>query len=183
MAITTREYAKINLEVSTLLQKHKIKRPPVKIKDIAEGLSLEVVPHYIADNISGVLMAKGTSGTIAFNPNDPEVRQRFTIAHELGHFILHRKNSTSSEQLFIDRDFLVKYRSSNKYSPSEYEQEQQANAFAATLLMPEEFVLAELAKIDYDDLTEIELIDALARVFEVSPTAMTYRLANLDINV
>jgi Zn-dependent peptidase ImmA (M78 family) len=128
-------------------------------------------------------MAKGTSGTIAVNPNDPEVRRRFTIAHELGHFILHRKNSASSEQLFIDRDFLVKYRSSNKYTPADYEQEQQANAFAAALLMPEEFVYAELAKIDYDDLSEIELINALAEVFEVSPTAMTYRLANLYIYV
>lgn len=166
-----------------MLKKHKIKRPPVQIKDIAEGLSIDVVPHFISEDISGVLMAKGASGTIAYNPNDPPLRHRFTIAHELGHFILHKKNSVSSEQLFVDRDFLVKYRSSNKYSPTEYEQEQQANAFAAALLMSEEFVHAELAKMDYDDLSEIQLIEALARVFEVSPTAMTYRFSNLDIYI
>jgi len=125
------------------------------------------------------LLIEKSKATIGFNNSNPKTRQRFTIAHELGHFILHHSNQ--SEQIFVDKDFLVKYRSSQQYSPADILHEQQANAFAAELIMPKNFIKAELIKEEYSELNESEVIEALSKVFEVSVIAMSYRLANLNI--
>ena len=87
-----------------------------------------------------------------------------------------------NNNLFVDKDFLVKYRGNNSYTHKELIQEQQANAFSAALLMPEEFVLDELKKQSTLKLSEIELIETLAKLFDVSVPAMTYRLNNLNLN-
>jgi len=58
--------------------------------------------------------------------------------------------------------------------------EQQANAFAAAILMPEELLRNQVAIIDFDFGSE-EAIKYLARIFDVSTQAMSYRLANLGI--
>lgn len=183
MRLSTREFNKSVYEAFLLLSKHNIRQPHVPIKQIAESFSIDVIPYYFGDNVSGVLIAKGDVATIGYNPNEPEVRQRFTIAHELGHYVLHRKSKSPGEQLFVDRDFLVKYRSSYKYSEAEYLQEQQANAFAAALLMPESLIHKELRKKEYESVSEIDLIDVLAKLFRVSNVAMTYRLSNLNIDL
>ena len=75
---------------------------------------------------------------LSYNPNGSLVRQRFAITHEIGHFVLHKKQA--SEKIFVDKDFLVKYRNSKSYSSSEHRDEQAANAFAAELLMPENLI-------------------------------------------
>src|SRR3954470_4270018 len=68
---------------------------------------------------------------IGINSSHPETRKRFTIAHEMGHLVLHQL-----DQVHVDKQFLVKLRddiSSQAIDPHEIE----ANAFAAALLMPE----------------------------------------------
>lgn len=179
MPLPLSDYKRIKKEASTLISKFKITQPPIPIIEIAKQLSLDVLEYNFGDSASGVLVVENNIGTIGFNPSDSEVRQRFTIAHELGHYILHKKSE--NEKLFVDKYFLVKYRNSKNYSSAEFKHEQEANTFAAELLMPEELVYAELAKADYSDLSESGLIEELARVFNVSPLAMTYRLSNLNI--
>lgn len=71
-------------------------------------------------------------GTIGFNPTESKTRQRFTIAHELGHFELHKQDSG----LFVDKEFKMLFRDQNS-SSGEIRKEQEANAFAAAILMPE----------------------------------------------
>lgn len=128
---------------------------------------------------SAILVISGEKGTIGYNSKDPLVRQRFTLAHEIGHYRLHKNES----ELFVDKDFLIKkFRNTNStYSAQEYLQEQQANAFAAALLMPEHLLKAELAKEDTYDYNEIDLIQLLAKKFQVSVAAMSFRISNLNL--
>jgi Zn-dependent peptidase ImmA (M78 family) len=84
------------------------KRPPVNVEQIAKHLGLKVVRVDLGDDISGLLISKGDSTTIAVQESDPPKRQRFTIAHEIAHFHLrHSLNrasmSTSTEVILLRR--------------------------------------------------------------------------------
>lgn len=179
MAILPKELQKLEDTAMSLIKANKLFKPPVSVEDIAKNLGLDVIAYNLGDDISGTLVVENKKGFIGYNPSHSRVRQRFTIAHELGHFLLH--NHSSSGKLFVDKDFLVKYRSANNYTTLELRHEQEANAFAAALLMPKEFVHKELSKKSSSDLPELELIECLAKVFDVSIPAMTYRLSNLNI--
>ncbi len=135
--------------------------PPIDPARIADHLGL-VVRHATFNDptISGALR----DGTIYVNYNDLPTRQRFTIAHEIGHAVLH---STEAEP-FVDL-----YRSSVS-SLGTNQLERDANAFAAELLMPEDLLTR------YCDLIEVNP-DELAAIFQVSPQAMRNRLNNLRL--
>ena len=62
--------------------------------------------------------------TIFVNDNEPATRNLFTVAHELGHYILHEGTNN-------------RYDEYHKYTPEERKKEFQANDFAGKLLMPE----------------------------------------------
>jgi Zn-dependent peptidase ImmA (M78 family) len=137
-------------------------RAPVDVKRMANDLGILV---FELDNmplgVSGKLFQdkKSSSGwSIGVNKNDSATRKRFTIAHELSHFLLHRN--------YISNGVLddVLYR-------SEYlsgAQETEANKFAADILMP--YSLLQSAAIKATN------VDDLARTFGVSPQAMSIRL-------
>lgn len=130
----------------------------------------------MGDNISGALVIQNNHGTIGFNPHESKVRQRFTIAHELGHYLLHKNQTTD---LFIDTEFKVLFRDNNS-STGKIKIEQEANAFAAAILMPEKFLVDEIMKHHFH-LTDDGTLKVLARRFNVSVAAMTLRLANLNL--
>lgn len=180
MSLTATEIKKIEKEADAMLAKANITTPGVPVEQLARERGLHVIPYDLGAEISGVLVVAGGVGTIGFNPKDPKGRQRFTIAHELAHHVLHVRPN-SQDELFVDSKFLVKYRKAKPYTEVERKQEWEANAFAAALLMPESLVTAELEKDEYNEVPELELIDKLAKVFGVSTPAMTYRLANLNI--
>lgn len=105
---------------------------------------------------------------IDLNINDPEVRQRFSLAHELGHYLFHKKligDGVSDSPAFRSPDPSV-YRN----TPLEQHHETQANQFAANLLMPKELVTQ--AERDIGGRDE----KALARALNVSVPAMRIRL-------
>ena len=101
---------------------------------------------------------------------DPK-RQRFTIAHELGHLRLHSKD----QPVFIDKAPKVMYRN-NASATGEIHKEREANAFAAALLMPKDLIanVIENCKCGGDD-----AVKYLAKEFKVSDQAMSFRLSNL----
>ena len=113
---------------------------------------------------SGVIEKNGDDVTMYINPNESLERQRFTIAHELGHFVNgHLNNSTTM------------FRDGNKqYSRDNYDfQEYEANTYAAELLMPKE-------KIDFLIYNAKKTtVEELAEALIVSYTAMKIRLQNL----
>lgn len=156
-----------------------ITEAPIPIERIIRNNDVLMDETDLGDEISGLLIITNNTAVIAYSPNQVQQRKRFTLAHEFGHFILHK--GVDEDSFFVDKDFIVKYRGNKIYSERETRQEQEANAFAASILMPKQFVFDELSKPEFKDLTELALIDALAKKFDVSVPAMTYRLSNLNI--
>lgn len=139
----------------------------IDLRKIAKKLGIKIVRHPFSENLSGVFFKKDNKLFLGVNSDHHEHRRRFTIAHEIGHYVLH-----SGEILHYDTDELEKIflRSDDISSPEEIE----ANHFAAELLMPEELIL----KCIEDDERSIKV---LAERFNVSEGAMRYRLTNLRL--
>lgn len=150
---------------------------PIAIDKIIKNQGLKLVP-YDEDGISGILMIEQNTATIGYARNESPQRQRFTKAHELGHFMLHRGGN-----LFIDKDFKTMYRPASSNAPSTEWQEWEANEFAACILMPEHLVREELEKIqiDYVDDNKGSWIEKLAKKFGVSVSAMSIRISRLGL--
>ena len=172
-------YGRIRRIAAELLAEHSIKRPPVPVEAIAKAAGVQVTYRNFNNEISGALVRRGTSAIIAVAAEQPLVRQRFTIAHELGHFLLH---ATAGEEVHIDKHFKVQFRSPAS-STAEDVGEIEANAFAAALLMPEEWLLREARKVTFD-FDDPEAVRELAERYDVSAQAMTFRLTNLlDLSI
>jgi Zn-dependent peptidase ImmA (M78 family) len=146
---------------------------PIKIEEIARLKGLKVMPYPLGEDVSGLLSIEDGKGTIGYNENEPKVRRRFTIAHELGHYELHKDKS----DLFVDKQFIYRSKDSGN-SAVNIQMEQEANFFASAILMPTDLLRKEVSKIQID-LGSGPGINELAKVFEVSPTAMSVRLAQL----
>ena len=166
----------IQRKVEEILSRAAINEPPVNLLTIAESLKLKIVSDYKPpeSDVSGCLIRKDGQGIIGINPSQSESRKRFTIAHEIGHFILH-----TGEEIHLDRaqSFRVNFRDS-KSSVAVYPDEMEANFFAAELLMPTEFVSRDIQTMDLapeDD----SMLQELAERYQVSIQALTYRLINL----
>lgn len=149
---------------------------PVPVEAIATDLALLIEPTALADSVSGILVVSTGRGVIGVNKSHSFRRQRFTIAHEIGHYVLHRDQA----QLFIDKDYRVFFRDERPQDAGDL-RERDANAFAAALLMPRARV-SRIAKSHHFELGDEDgPVLELAKMFEVSSQAMTYRLANLGI--
>jgi Zn-dependent peptidase ImmA (M78 family) len=167
-------YKRIDQKVAELLHNHGIVEPPVPVDDIARALGAQVVLKNFKDEISGLLMRSGRSIILGVNKSQSLARRRFTIAHEIGHLIMH---SAALEPVHIDKNFEVHLRSGAS-STAEDVVEVEANAFAAGLLMPRDFIIADVdgQMLDFED---PQLVKRLAESYEVSTQAMTFRLINL----
>ncbi len=161
-----------------LLEDHNIVKPPVPVDQIARrlGVILSFEPFDGEDDISGILYRDGDTKIIGINSAHPDTRQRFSIAHELGHFVLHKKD------LFVDKVVRVNFRDETSSQAVDIE-EIAANAFAAELLMPREFIRTEMKRLlkKKSVIEKDGLIEPLSRIFKVSPQAMEYRFINLGI--
>lgn len=165
----------IELEAQTLLSECKIDEPAISVKKIAKYLNIAIVPYEFGDSVSGVILMDDDQVTIGYNPSEPVVRTRFTIAHEIGHF----KRHWGTSKLFIDdKRFYLR----DKQNTSGVFQEKEANAFAAALLMPTEMIGESFEKIiSTKILTDEQIVRSLAKEYEVSQMAMSYRLSNLGL--
>jgi len=173
-------YKKCETLATEQLERYRITQPPIPIDKIAREIGLNIVDFQFENDIAGALVIEKDIGTIGINPSNSPQRRRFTIAHELGHYLMHRVGN----EFFVDKDFLVKWRNSASSSYSEIEkyQEIEANAFAAAILMPKNFIVAEMEKPEMKSLAEAQLINKLASRFKVSMIAMSYRLTNINNN-
>lgn len=139
---------------------------PVRLGDIARAFNVSVKASTLPAGISGEIRPSGQSYEIKVNRHDSRGRQRFTVAHELAHYFLHRDqigNGVSDDALY--RSTLSDAR------------EAEANRLAAEVLMPKEKVL-EAAR-EYVGLHE-DRAAKLADIFEVSEIAMEIRLSQLE---
>lgn len=147
---------------------------PINIKEIIKGENIIIEERKLSDGLSGLLIIKGKSKLIGVDDTHGKERQRFTLAHELGHFVLHNEESS----LFTDVQLFK--RQSEGYTTREERMEQEANYFAASILMPESLVKKEVNSMNCDLHDDVN-IATLANKFEVSLSAMTFRLINLGI--
>lgn len=145
------------------------KASDIRVLRIAEYLGVDVRSANLERDISGLFVVKDNKPYIRYSEHESKERKRFTIAHELGHFVLHKDIS-----LFVDKKGEVLYRDSNSRT-GEIIREREANAFAASLLMPKKFIKDEIQNIPKDK----DLIACLSKKFDISTQAMTYRLINL----
>ena len=147
---------------------------PVDVEAIARRLLIAVRRQELEEHISGVLIIKGSGAVIGVNSGHHLHRQRFTIAHEIGHERLHRE----AAHLFVDAA-PVFFRDEQSAAGVDA-QEREANAFAAELLMPET-VLRDLVGRRPIDVFDDAAVRRLASQFEVSPQALTIRLSRLGL--
>lgn len=136
---------------------------PVQVVPIANELGINVFRRSDwPDNISGRIFQSekgGESGyAIEVNANHHVNRRRFTIAHEIAHFVLHPH--LIGNELYDDG--LYRSGLSNRV-------EAQANKFATRILMPDHLIQQAVSIHGVD-------VDALARDFQVSPQAMRIRI-------
>ncbi len=153
-------------------------RVPVAIDVVAHRLRLTIEAAALGENVSGMLVIENERGAIGYNATHAPVRQRFTIAHEISHYILHAKKKNRKSQLFIDRS--VTFRRDESSSTGDDSEEVEANQMGAALLMPKGLVQQEVKRYDLD-LDDEDAISLLAKRFQVSTTAMTNRLVNLGM--
>lgn len=162
--------------IDKVLNENNIITVPIDVEQVAKSIGLKVLDYPFQEDISGVLVINEDGATIGYNPNESSVRRRFSIAHELGHFVLHADKNSSG--MFMDK--LLFRKNITTYSTKEEAIEREANYFAANLLMPQELVISEVNKLNPNKDDE-ENIKVLAKKFDVSVSAMTYRLVNLGI--
>jgi Zn-dependent peptidase ImmA (M78 family) len=158
-----------------LLKRHGIVKPPVPVEDLARDEGIQVVRTQASGTESGFILRDGRRIVIGINSRNSRKRQRFTIAHELGHWQLH------DGQLIVDHTIRINKRDEVSSAAKDYE-EIQANAFAAALLMPEEMIQAAVEReVGLGINSRDDLIQALANEFDVSSEAMGFRLINLGV--
>lgn len=134
----------------------------VPVGEICDKLGLSVEFKPLEDGHSGYF--DGKTKTIFVNDNYPATRNLFTIAHEIGHYILH--NNQDEMQNRFD--------AIHKYSALEIKQEREANGFAGELLMPEYKIKEVFSEFRGE-------IKKIADFFGVSRQAIEVRAFNLGL--
>lgn len=144
----------------------KIAAPPVNVIFIAGGLGFKVVPYDFPKTISAKIFVEGEIKAIGVNKNDPKVRQSFSVAHELGHYLSGQEDYSYEEKGIAGKEKV--------YLDPQHHDEEEADEFAAELLMPD-FMLKK-------DVVEEKLdIPSLANKYGVSEQSMTIQLVNLRL--
>jgi len=147
---------------------------PVDVFKLASELGIRVVAKPLRDSISGAIERRDDGWMIVVNKNHSENRKRFTVAHEIGHFVLHYR------QLGNGTNDTKAYRADEQEDAYEnwidVEHEREANGFAAGILMP-----APLVRRQYRAMQGLnDIPERMAPLFGVSEAAMRYRIKNLQ---
>jgi Zn-dependent peptidase ImmA (M78 family) len=135
---------------------------PIDLSGVLKMYSIQIKEGIFKDaNISGLYDRK--SNSIYLSKTEPYERKAFTIAHELGHFLLHENNLGE-----------IFYRSTMiSLDETTQKDEAEANCFAASLLIPEE-QLREYWELTHD-------FGKLAKIFGVSNSAIFFRAKNMSL--
>lgn len=152
----------IERKAAQILSAHWDGKLPVDVHAIAARLGVEVRCGAIEES-GRIELDNGPR--IVVNCNEAWVRQRFTVAHELGHWAL--GHLQHGQRLFRDRP--------DAFTTTASGFEREANAFAAALLMPADALRYAMQQGIADSL------ESLARLFDVSQSAMYWRVNGLGL--
>lgn len=156
---------RLSREHKEILEKH-MQECPVKVGQIAKDLGVKIKVSGMRMGISGQIKREEDGHVIRVNRYEARRRQRFTIAHELAHFLLHKSLIDSSPDGITDN---ILYRSGAPEN-TEYE----ANRLAAEIVMPT--LQIEKMLQGYSKKITDETIEDFAEHFQVSKAAMEIRL-------
>lgn len=160
-------------EVESLLRACRLTKAPIEVRKVAAHLDIDVRLAPTKEDVSGALIVDGDRAYIAVNDTHHINRQRFTIAHEIGHFRLH----DTGDRIHFDEDFRV-YSRDGRSSLAIDSKEIEANQFAAELLMPTHLLRQDFIRVRG---TEDDVVRDLAGKYKVSAKAMEFRLQNLGL--
>ncbi|TLD94490.1 ImmA/IrrE family metallo-endopeptidase [Helicobacter jaachi] len=161
MGLTKKEIA---LRAQKTLKAHSDGEYPIKVVDLAHAMGLRVMEtKFTKDSIAGLLDMN--ERTIYIAKSEGYARKRFSIAHEIGHYVLHKEECQKEGRHISYRDEI----SSLGFEIKEIE----ANFFAANLLMPKESVMSLVL--------EGYTLEEMAHYFNVSNVSMGYRLKFLGV--
>jgi Zn-dependent peptidase ImmA (M78 family) len=166
MATYSKEWHKLRQADRELLDKY-LRDIPVKLGAIAKDLGIDVKLSSLPLNISGQISKTATGYEIKINRHESRQRQRFTLAHELAHFLIHRDIIDRLGGTLSDN---VLYRSG---APENIEYE--ANRLASQIVMPEQALRDAYSK--YGENISESMVELLAEQFGVSKAAMEIRMA------
>ncbi|TXJ55629.1 ImmA/IrrE family metallo-endopeptidase [Brachyspira aalborgi] len=130
---------------------------PIRITAITEEYGIDVYNLSMSSNISGAIIKEGDKYVIYVNDKHTPNRQRFTIAHEIAHYILHKEKIGDN----LTDNAMYRSKLSNVF-------ERQANILASEILMPVNFVMQFIE--------ENKSVSEMASLFKVSEGAMRIRL-------
>lgn len=159
-----REWSLVDEGSKDLVSKH-MASVPVGVGAIARDLGLKVLAATLPVGVSGEIRPGGIGAgfTIKVNRHDSPARQRFTVAHEIAHFLLHREQIGSG----ISDDVL--YRSSLSD-----QREAEANRLAADILMPDPVI--ERFRHELSGQSDESIVTTIANSLNVSEAAVAIRL-------
>lgn len=144
---------------------------PIPVREIAAALDIAEIKPITASDFEGGLITfdDKSSGCILINENSPRRRQRFTIGHELGHYLNPWHNLGSGGQFMCKaQDMFV----SGSPAGERQKMEVEANQFSAELLMPTKFIRSDIKRLRSP---EIDHIVSLADKYDVSKESMGRR--------
>lgn len=172
-------WARVQAEqlVRELIASRTIQPPPVDPFKVAKALGLIVVADDLGEDVSGLLIRRGSQVVVGVQRSDHPNRRNFTVAHEIAHYRLGHQFEIGAH-VHVDKGNFISQRgsrSSKGIDPKEIE----ANQFAASLLMPTQIVQNEARKLGLPLLDSD--VTALADRFKVSEQAMTIRLSKLGL--
>lgn len=132
----------------------------IDLNYVAEQLMIRVIRMYLGDGVEGACKSKGIKRLVALTPtpSSPQ-KERFTYSHEIGHLLIHHSSYVCLQ------DFFNTYKTQN-------DEEQEANDFAAELLLPRRALLDILTK---RDLT-FKLIEQVSKKFGTSLSVAAIQL-------
>lgn len=162
-----RELARVAPQEKAILDQYLLDYP-VKLGQLARELGVAIRVSSLGTGVSGQISREGNQYIIRVNRNEARERQRFTIGHELAHYLLHRHVIDGSPEGITDS---VLYRSG---APERIEYE--ANRLAAEIVMPMHLIEQELRE-KFGGVVTDATIESLASKFEVSKAAMEIRLS------
>ena len=174
-------------EIRTIVNGLRALFPELSIKEILENFESAVEKFGVqvkyafmegdSQNVSGYLMAENNKPVIVLNAEENTRRQRFTLAHELGHLILHWQWLPGEQISLEDGIFEVSFRKNDihSYTPEENLREEDANTFAGEFLIP----VDEVKKFSEEIVDKTKLAKELSIRFNVSYPCASVRVANL----
>lgn len=157
-------------------RRYNISEYPVMLEPIYTALGFKVFTQKLPKDVSGFIVAQkdnfhdyDSPKVIVVNSSESGARKRFTVMHEIAHYVLHRDNA---DEVYAHRD-----------AGQNSRMETEANLFAANVLMPQELIddaLENMSNMYWFEQSVESIIQYIASKFAVSTEAAAVRLRQLQ---